>query len=350
MAALGAGPLSGQTVSPDRLQRYFDAWYAYFPGSTISVTPAPDLSLPGMPAFRVERHSNSQSHQESNLALVDVAKDEVLVGDVFGDASRRGTGRLFDAMSDVPKIQASLAEAFGLPVRVSVPGASRGPLWATTIEIRQRPDAVLSRAGFISKDGSLLALGEFLKLSESPREFRRRLLAERPGVRTGSGRYTLTEFLDFQCERCRIRAPEVEALAAKSGGAVEARFMPLVRHHEWAYTAAECASALAAIDPKLFVKYRQMVFARAESLNEAGCREIGKDVAESGGAVTRYEEEIRSGRARERVLADMRLAARLGVSITPTFLYDGILVSGENGLLERALAENPAAAAGGKKP
>lgn len=345
-----ATPLAAAAALSDRVAQYFQAWYASFPGSIVSATPAPDMDLPGLPAFRVQRQSGAPSHQESNVALVDPAKDEVFVGDVFGDPSRRTAGRPFDAMSDLPKIQASLAEAFGLPVRLSLPGASRGPLWALTIEIRQRPDAILARSGFVSKDGSLVALGEFLPLGQSPREFRRRLLAERPGIRNGQGRFTVTEFLDFQCERCRARAPEVEKAVAKYGGAVEARFFPLVRHHEWAWAAAESASALAAVDASLYPKYRDAVFARAAGLSESGCRDLARDVAESASALPRYEEELRSGRARDRVLADLRLGTRLGVSITPTFIYEGVLASGEEGLLESLLFERLGAPPSGKKP
>jgi hypothetical protein len=323
----------------DRVGRYFEAWYAYYPGSSIRAVPAAEMNLPGLEAFRVERQSSSPSHRESNLALVDAASGEVFVGDAFGDPARRSAARPFHVATDVPKIQASLAEAFGLPVRVTMPGSSRGPLWVLTLDIRQWQDAILSRGGYVSKDGSLVGLGEFRPLSESPREFRRRELAGRPGIRGGDGRFTLTEFLDFQCERCRSRAPEVEKVVAKYGGAVEARFLPLVRHHPWAFAAAECASALASIEPGLYAKYREAVFARAESLSEAACREIARDVAESASSVPRFEEEIGSGRARGRVLSDMLLASRLGVSITPTFVYDGVLVSGESGLLESLLFE-----------
>ena len=352
LLALGVSPAvpgaeSGASV--DRLRRFFEGWFSYFPGSAVAVLPVPEFDQPGLPAYRVDRKSNSPAHQESSIVLVDTSRDEVLVGDVFGDPNRRKAGRPFDAETDLPNVQASLAEAFGLPVRVAISGVARGPLRPLRVDIRQRDDALLRREGFASSDGSLIALGEFVPLGESPEAFRRRLLAERPGVRTAGGRFTVTEFLDFQCERCRLRAPEVEKAVAARGGTVEARFLPLVQHHEWAFAAAECAAALAAVDPALYPKYRAAVFARAERFDAQGCRELARDVAESAGVAARYGDEMASGRARDRVLADILLASRLGVSVTPTFVHDGALVSGESGLLETRLFERLGVAGGSKR-
>lgn len=324
----------------ERVGRYFEEWYPYVPGSAVTVSEMPEIAQPGFLTYRVERRSGSRFHQEVSIVLVDPVRQEVFVGDVFGDPARQAAGRPFDPLADLSNIQASLAEAFGLPVRVTVAGPSRGPLEGIRIAIRQRPDAVLERNGFVSRDGSVLALGEFHALAERPRDFRRRLLSERPGVRLGSGRFAVSEFLDFQCERCRARAPEVEKAVARRGGSIEARFLPLVKNHAWAFAAAESAAAFAALGPDLYAKYREAVFARAESLTEIACRDLAADLAESAGAAPRYRREIESGRARGRVLADILLAMRLGISSTPFFVHDGTLVSGESGLLEGYLEKS----------
>lgn len=339
-AVAAAGALAAGSPAPDRVGRYFEEWFPYFPGASVAVVPVAELSLPGLDAFRADRRSSSQSHQESNVALFDRPGEEIFVGDVFGDPRRRGAGRPFTPAADLPNIQASLAEALGLEVRVSpAAGPAHGVLRPLTIGVRQRNDAVLNRPAFVSEDGSVLAIGEFRPVSESPRAFRQKLLAAQPGIRVGSGKALVAEFIDFQCERCRVRAPEVEKVAASYGGAVEAHFLPLVRFHDWAFTAAEAATALASIDPALYGKYRAAIFARAEGLNEQGCRDVAADVAEAAGVGARYRQEIANGRARDRVLADQALAARLGVVITPTFVHDGMLVSGEAGLLENRLFE-----------
>jgi protein-disulfide isomerase len=351
LALAAAGVLAATSPASDRVGRYFEEWFPYFPGASVAVVPVPDLSLPGLDAFRADHRSSSQAHQESNVALSDGAAQEIFVGDVFGDPRRRGSGRPFTPATDLPNIQSSLQEALGLAVRVSsAPGPAHGVLRPLAIGIRQRGDAVLNRPAFVSEDGSVLAIGEFRPASESPRAFRQKLLAEQPGIRVGSGKALVAEFIDFQCERCRARAPEIEKVAASYGGSVEAHFLPLVRFHDWAFTAAEAAMALASIDPALYAKYRAAVFASAGSLNEAGCRDLAADVAESAGVGARYRQEIANGRARDRVLADQALAARLGVVITPTFVHDGMLVSGEAGLLENRLFERLGRPPAAKKP
>src|SRR6266496_1161940 len=59
---------------------------------------------------------------------------------------------------------------------------------------------------------------------------------------------SVTEFVDFQCERCRVRAPEVKKFVVEQGGAMEVRLLPLAKVHDWAFPAAEYGAALAAVD------------------------------------------------------------------------------------------------------
>jgi protein-disulfide isomerase len=182
-------------------------------------------------------------------------------------------------------------------------------------------------------------LGELRPIAEPIAVFRRKLLSARPGVRAenGSGTFTVTEFLDFQCERCKRRTPEARRAAAALGGTVEVRFLPLVKQHEWAFAAAECAAALAETGPAAFQKYEEAVFARSETMSAAAARELAGDMAEAANVRPAFEKALSSGRARGRVLADIELASRLGVHGTPSFVLDGKLVPGERGYLENAV-------------
>jgi protein-disulfide isomerase len=220
---------------------------------------------------------------------------------------------------------------------VVLPGLT--PLTASIREDKDG-DAFATRAGFISNDGSALMLGEFHSLAQSPTAFRERLLSQRPGVRTERGRFTVTEFLDFQCERCRVRTPAVRREVEAKGGAVEVRFLPLVNQHEWSYAAAESAAAPAGAKPELYRRYEETAFARAEGMNAAAARELASDIADAAGARAAFDGELTSGRACNRALADIGLAMRLGVMATPSFLFRGALLPGEKGLLETFLWES----------
>ena len=183
-------------------------------------------------------------------------------------------------------------------------------------------------------------LGEFRPLSESPTAFREKLLGQSAGVRVEPGRFTVTEFMDFQCDRCRVRTPDVRRAVLEKGGTVEIRFLPLVKMHDWAFAAAESAAALAGVKPELYRRYEESVFARAEGMSVAAARELASDIADAAGVREPFAAEIASGRARGRVLRDIGLAMRLGIVATPAFLYRGTLLPGERGLIEDYLWES----------
>jgi protein-disulfide isomerase len=331
----------------ERIAAYFRGWYTHIPGSEVVARPSRDVVLPGLEAYRVERQSSSKSHQESGIALYDAAAGEVFVGDVFNDPERAAARRPFDRARDRPNIEASLREMFGLPVNVEVGSSSRVSLTPLTVSVRQDPegDAVASRTGFISNDGAALMLGEFHSLAGSPEAFREKLLSSSEGVRVERGRFTVTEFLDFQCDRCRVRTPDVRRVVVEKGGTVEVRFLPIVKMHNWAFAASESAAALAGVKPELYRRYEETVFARASGMTPAAARELAADIAEAAGAREAFAAELSSGRARGRVLRDINLAMRLGVVATPAFLYKGTLLPGEKGQLEDFLLERLPASA-----
>ena len=224
---------------------------------------------------------------------------------------------------------------------------------AITITIRHSENAPVSIPGFVSDDGASLLIGEFQPLFSDAQSVRRHLMSESEAIRPAKGDFYVTEFLDFQCERCRVRAPEVKKMVAEKGGAVEVRLLPLTKVHNWAFPAAEYAAALAAVDLALYPRYEDALFSR-EGMTSTAARQIASDIAEAAGVKEKFEAELLTGRARERVVRDVRLAMRLGLSGTPSFFHDGNFVSGEKELLEAYLRDklSPAArpAAPASKP
>lgn len=326
----------------EEIAGYFRRWYAYVPGSEVSARPAKDIALPGLEAFMVERRSPSKSHQEQNLVLYESGSREIFVGDVLNDPGRAAARIPFDRGRDLGNIEASLRDLFGLPVKVEMGAPARGALLPMTISVplEKTGETFATRTGYVSKDGSTLMLGEFQALAEGPAAFRENLLSQSDGVRSRPGSFTVTEFLDFQCDRCRVRTPDVRRVVEERGGTVEVRFLPLVKTHEWAFAAAESAAALAGIKPELYRRYEDAVFERAEGMSAAAARELASDIAEAAGAREAFAAELSSGRARARVARDVGLAMRLGVLSTPSFLYRGTVLPGEKGLLETYLWES----------
>ena len=358
-SALAAALLVGAAASPlrDRLISFYTGWFPRIPGTHFVASPAPDVAVPGFTAYLISRAADPAappglSRNESTVALVGssgtASGGEVFVGDVLHDSQRVAAKRAFDPGADLLNMKASLEEGFGVPVRVERRGEARGALLPLAVLVRLDGNTFASRPAFVSSDGATLLLGEFHPIAESPESWRKKLLAAAPGVRTDTGSFFVTEFLDFQCERCKRRTPEGRAAARQLGGAVDVHFLPLVKSHEWAFSAAESAAGLAGIGDArgsgaaLYARYEEMVFARSEGMTAAGARQLAADVAEAAGERERFEAEISSGRARERVVRDVELATRLGVGATPAFVVDGRLVPGERGFLEGELARRKA--------
>lgn len=363
--AAGAAVAAAPAPLRERLAAFLGPWYASVPGTRVEVAATREVTVPGFTAWRLERRADvegkTRGHEESSLALYDPAKDEVFLGEVLHDPDRLRAGKPFDAAADVPNVTASLQEMFGLPARVELGSAPKsGALLPLTVSLREAENAIAVFPGFVSADGATVLLGEFRPVSEPLPRWREKLLAARPGVRLEKGRFVATEFLDFQCERCRRRTPEARRAAAAHGGVLEVRFLPLAKQHEWSFAASEVAAALAAAGPDAYRRFEEAVFARMEGMSAPAARELAADIAEAAGARAAFEAELSSGRARDRVLRDIELAMRIGIHGTPAFVLDGELVPGERGYFESALllsrgkrGSAPAAAGhppGGGKP
>jgi len=334
MAVLGwAGPAAAAEPTRERLSRYFSSWYSFCPETRVTVAPVTDLSLAGFEAYRVDRSCALKNRNDMSITLFDPSRDEVFVGDLLHDDTRKG--RPFSEAADLPILNGILGDAYGVPVSVAVAGSARGPLKPIKASLQLAEDATAPVSGFVSEDGATLLLGQFRPLGVAPDELRRRMLAESPGVRPKSGTYYVTAFIDFQCEKCRQRTPQIADFAwTHGGGAVEFRFLPMIKVHNWAFAAAETAAALANVSPPLYARYEQAVFPQAASMTEASVRQVGADVAEAAGVGPAFRAALSSGRARQRVAKDVELAMRLGLNGTPMFFYDGTFLTSEKGVAE----------------
>jgi protein-disulfide isomerase len=330
--ALSAGlPARADEAMRDRVAQYFTGWYSMCPDTKVTVSPA-EVSFEGYESYRTERTCSLKNRNESNTTLVSKARNEIFVGQVLHDDTR--TGRPFSEAADLAAIRGALQGAFGLPIAVSVAAGSRSPLLPLDIRIQQAPGASATLPGFVSQDGASILLGEFFPLDVAPAAVREKLIAGSGGAGGSKAAFTVTAFIDFQCEKCRVRTPQVRDFAAARGGVVRIRYLPLVKVHDWSFAAAESAAALEDVSPALAAKYEEAVFPRAAAMNEKTARDLAADIAEAAGSAEAFAAELSSGRARQRVLADINLALRLGLNTTPVFFYRGAWLTSEPDLAE----------------
>ena len=135
---------------------------------------------------------------------------------------------------------------------------------------------------------------------------------------------TVVEFSDFQCPFCKRMQSTIGELREKYPDTVNWRFkdLPLVSIHSGAQYAAEASRC--AGDQGKFWEYRDALFGEARVTDEVHpgiAEKLGLDKAV-------FEACLTSRKHKEAVEADSEEAQSLGISGTPAFIVNGILLSG----------------------
>jgi protein-disulfide isomerase len=135
---------------------------------------------------------------------------------------------------------------------------------------------------------------------------------------------TIVEFSDFQCPYCRRVVPTLDKVLEKYPKDVRLvyRHLPL-RSHERARPAAE--ASLCAGEQEQFWAYHDKLFDNSRQLEDGHllgyAEQIGLDKK-------RFQECLESGRFSAQVETDLQEASRVGITGTPAFVVNGVLISG----------------------
>ncbi len=135
---------------------------------------------------------------------------------------------------------------------------------------------------------------------------------------------SIIEYSDFQCPFCRQVQPALGELQAKYGDKVRWSFkdLPLNSIHPQAQKAAEAARCAAEQDK--FWEFRAELFASTSIT-----RELFDRTAEGLGVdMDDFAACLDSDRHRDAVMADSAEAESMGISGTPAFVINGILLTG----------------------
>lgn len=134
---------------------------------------------------------------------------------------------------------------------------------------------------------------------------------------------TLIEFADFQCPYCRGASATVNRVAEqyKDDVRVVFRHLPLGNHPEafGAARAAHCAS-----EQNRFWEYHDALF-EADALSADRLRTIAADLKLD---TNTFASCMADERSKSAVLTDLQEAKRLGITGTPTFIVNGVLLTG----------------------
>ncbi len=134
----------------------------------------------------------------------------------------------------------------------------------------------------------------------------------------------VVEFSDFQCPFCSRVSPALEKIHDVYGDEVQIVFkhLPLSIHPK---APAAHAAAEAAHRQGRFWEMHDRIFSAQRDMSPENYREYATDM---GLDLAQYDRDVSSGSVKSRIDADVREAAKLGVTGTPSFFVNGRFLSG----------------------
>jgi protein-disulfide isomerase len=135
---------------------------------------------------------------------------------------------------------------------------------------------------------------------------------------------TVVVFSDFQCPFCARVSPTLDEVQRTYGDKVRIvwKHQPLAFHPN-ALPAAEAAEA--AREQGKFWQMHDRLFSSQRELSPEAYERFAKEI---GLDLRKFQDAVRSGRARTRIQEDQKLAARIGAEATPTLFVNGERVEG----------------------
>ena len=155
-----------------------------------------------------------------------------------------------------------------------------------------------------------------------------------PGVGPADAPVVVVEFLDYECPYCRRAHTQIIPQLRERYGAdlrIEVRHLPLEIHPA---AAAAARAAITAGEQGKFAEYHEALLApgadgKPRSLGFASFQAIAREL---GLDVEQFERDFQTREVGDKLLADVLLARRLGVSGTPGFFINGRFVDGARSL------------------
>ncbi|TFG93019.1 MAG: thioredoxin [Myxococcales bacterium] len=151
------------------------------------------------------------------------------------------------------------------------------------------------------------------------------VVAEGPSKGPAGARVTIVEFSDFQCPYCQRVLATMDEVLAKYPEDVRLvyRHLPLDRIHPNARGAAEAAAC--ADEQGQFWSYHDTLFQNNRAL---GKEDLVRYATDAGLDATRFQACFDERRFKDKVEADLQAARAVGISGTPAFVVNGIMLSG----------------------
>ncbi len=139
---------------------------------------------------------------------------------------------------------------------------------------------------------------------------------------------TLIEYSDFQCGYCSKGFQTVLSLLEKYKEKMRFvyKHLPVIGQHSRA--CAEYYEAIRLQDPQKAIKFHDELYANQGKIRSGGLKYIKEVTAAVGADTAKAEADIKAGKVKARIDADMAEGRKHGFSGTPGFLLNGVAVKG----------------------
>lgn len=186
----------------------------------------------------------------------------------------------------------------------------------------------------ITDDRKKLLVGELLDTSVDPlKEITDKISMENvPSKGAENAKVVVVEYSDFQCPFCKRGADMIPQILTDYKDDIKVVYKQLpLSNHKWAKPASIGSLCAFEQDEEKFWSFHDSVFEKQKEINIDNSAAKLKEIATNVGLdVAAYEKCIDSEEIAARVQADIKEAQSIGVSSTPTFVVDGIIVPGAN--------------------
>jgi len=236
---------------------------------------------------------------------------------------------------DGPKLAQNLRETLALDTRtaIEVQGEPRpssvGSLNKVTVLVGGAPYEV-----YLTTDSKIYFWGFTANLGTSPDTERVKIINPKTGHAQGlaSAPVTVVEYSDFACSFCKrahfLLKEELYKHYKPSQVRLIYKHYPLTTH-PWAFEAAMAAECMSRQRPDAFFKMADYYFGNQEQINEENVKGKTQDQLKALGLKTApFEACMEDNVLKEKISAQKKEGASVGVSSTPTIFINGRLRRG----------------------
>ncbi len=184
----------------------------------------------------------------------------------------------------------------------------------------------------ISDDGSQLIVGEILDSTVDPlQEILSKISMDNVPLKgNADAPITVIEYSDFQCPFCKRGSDMLPGLLEEYDGKIKIVFKQFpLPNHNWAKPSSIASLCAFEQGNDKFWAFHDMVFAKQKEISLQNSTDKFNEFAkEIGLDLSKFDACLSSGENAARVDAEIQEGQLVGISSTPTFVVDGLIVPG----------------------